>query len=145
MSLSISDTQHNNTMPCADGHYAERCVLFTMMLSVIMLSVIMLNVVMLSVVAPLKVAICQSFKEEEKKFNDIFRKDSSSRLDGWVITNSLKCVPITVLKMVRYKHYIISYLRFSDQMFRIFLNRCNVTKIYYSLSSMACVINILQS
>jgi hypothetical protein len=47
MSLSISDIQHNNTMPCADGCYAECRVLFT-----IMLSVIMLNVVMLSVVAP---------------------------------------------------------------------------------------------
>jgi hypothetical protein len=72
MSLSTSDTQHNNTMPCADGHYAERCVLFTMMLcvimlsvimlsvimlSVIMLSVVMLSVIMLSIVAPLKVAI----------------------------------------------------------------------------------------
>ncbi len=67
MSLSISDTQHNNTMPCAEGRYAECRVLFTMMLSVIMLTVVILNVVMLSVVAPLKVAICQSFEEEEKK------------------------------------------------------------------------------
>ncbi len=58
MSLSISDIQHNNNMPCADGRYAECHILFTIMLSVIMLnvvilSVIMLNVVMLCVVAPL--------------------------------------------------------------------------------------------
>ncbi len=57
MSLSISDTQHNNTMPCADGHYVECRFLFTIilsvnMLNVVMLSVVMLNVVMLSVVAP---------------------------------------------------------------------------------------------
>jgi hypothetical protein len=57
MRLSISDTQHNNTMPCADSRYAECHVLFIIMLSVIMLSVVMLsvdmlNVVILSVVAP---------------------------------------------------------------------------------------------
>ncbi len=47
MTLSMSDTQHDNAMPCAQCRYAECCVSFT-----IMLSVIMLNVVMLSVVAP---------------------------------------------------------------------------------------------
>ncbi len=47
MPLSISDTQHNNSMPCAECRYAECHVLFT-----IMLSVIMLNVIVLSVVAP---------------------------------------------------------------------------------------------
>ncbi len=57
MSLSISVTQHNNTMSCADGRYAECRVLFTIILiviilNVVMLSVVMLNVVMLSVVAP---------------------------------------------------------------------------------------------
>jgi len=52
MSLSISDTQHNNSMPCAECSYAECHVLFTIMLSVIMLNVITLNFVMLSVMAP---------------------------------------------------------------------------------------------
>jgi hypothetical protein len=47
MTLSMSDTQHNNPIHCAHYYYAECHVLFT-----IMLSVIMLNVVMLSVVAP---------------------------------------------------------------------------------------------
>ncbi len=47
MTLSISDTQHNNTMPCTECRYAEYRILFS-----IMLSVIMLNVVMLSVVVP---------------------------------------------------------------------------------------------
>jgi hypothetical protein len=52
MKMSISDTQHNNTMPCADSRYAACHVLFTIMSSVIMLSVVMLNVVILIVVAP---------------------------------------------------------------------------------------------
>ena len=50
MSLSISDTQLNNAMPCAECRYAECHVLFTIMLSVIMLNVVMVNVVMLNVV-----------------------------------------------------------------------------------------------
>jgi hypothetical protein len=41
----MSDTQHNNTMPCADSRYAECRVLFTVMLNVVMLSVVMLSVV----------------------------------------------------------------------------------------------------
>ncbi len=53
MKLSISNTQHNNTLPCAECQYAECHILFTIMLSVVMLSVVMLSVVMLSVVAPL--------------------------------------------------------------------------------------------
>jgi hypothetical protein len=36
----------------AECHYAEFCILFTIMLNVIMLSVVMLNAGMLSVVAP---------------------------------------------------------------------------------------------
>ena len=39
----MSDTQHNNTMPCADGRYAECRVLFTIMLSVVKLSVVVPN------------------------------------------------------------------------------------------------------
>jgi hypothetical protein len=57
MTLSISDLQHNNAMPCAECCYAEWHVLFTNMLSVIMINVIMLSVVMLSVVAPIIVLI----------------------------------------------------------------------------------------
>ncbi len=38
---------------CAECHYGDYRVLFTVMLNVIMLSVVKLNVVMLSVVAPL--------------------------------------------------------------------------------------------
>ncbi len=45
MSLRISDTQHNNAMPCAECRYAECRILLTIMLSVIMLNVVMLNVV----------------------------------------------------------------------------------------------------
>ncbi len=57
MTLSISDTQHNNALPCTECHYAEYRVLLTILLSVILLNVIMrsvvkLNVVMLSVVGP---------------------------------------------------------------------------------------------
>ncbi len=51
MTLSISDTRHNNAMPCAECCYAECRVLF--MLSVVMPNVIMLSVAMLSVLAPL--------------------------------------------------------------------------------------------
>jgi hypothetical protein len=47
MTLSMSDTQHNNPIHCGHYYYAECRGLFT-----IMLSVIMLNVVMPSVVAP---------------------------------------------------------------------------------------------
>jgi hypothetical protein len=50
MSLRISDTQHDNNMPCSDGRYAECHVLFTIMLSVIMLNVVMLSVIMLNIV-----------------------------------------------------------------------------------------------
>jgi hypothetical protein len=39
MTLSISDTQHNNTLAYAECHCAECRVLLTIMLSVIMLSV----------------------------------------------------------------------------------------------------------
>jgi hypothetical protein len=39
----MSDTQHNNTMPCTDGRYAECRVLFTIMLSVVKLSVVVPN------------------------------------------------------------------------------------------------------
>jgi hypothetical protein len=57
VTLGISDTQHNNALPCAERPYAECRILFTIMLSVIMLYVVMLsvnmlNVVMMSVVAP---------------------------------------------------------------------------------------------
>jgi hypothetical protein len=45
MTLSISDTEHNNALSYAECHYAECRVLFTIMLSVIILKVIMLNVV----------------------------------------------------------------------------------------------------
>ncbi len=45
MSLSISETQHNNIMPCADSRYAECRVLFTIILIVIILNAVMLNVV----------------------------------------------------------------------------------------------------
>jgi hypothetical protein len=40
MTLSISDTQHNNALPWAECRYAECRILFTIMLSVIMLSVV---------------------------------------------------------------------------------------------------------
>jgi hypothetical protein len=52
MTLSISDNQHNNALPCTECRYAECLVLFTTMLCVIMLSVVMPNVVVLSVVTP---------------------------------------------------------------------------------------------
>jgi hypothetical protein len=52
MTLSISDTQHNNAFPWAECRYAECLILFTIMLSIIMLSVVMLNVGMLSVMEP---------------------------------------------------------------------------------------------
>ncbi len=45
--VSVSDTQHNNALPCTDCRYAECRVLFT-----IMLSDVILNVVMVIVVAP---------------------------------------------------------------------------------------------
>ncbi len=51
MTLSISETQHNNALPCAECRYPECVVLFTIMLSNIMLNVSVLSVVMLSVVA----------------------------------------------------------------------------------------------
>jgi hypothetical protein len=47
MTLSVSDTQHNNVLPCAECRFAECSILFT-----IMMNDIMLNVVLLSVVAP---------------------------------------------------------------------------------------------
>ncbi len=57
MTLGIIDTQHDRAPYCARCHYAERCILFIVMLSVfsIMLSDNMLNVVMMSVVAPFKI------------------------------------------------------------------------------------------
>jgi len=39
MTLSISDTQHNNTLAYSEYHCAECRILFSIMLSVIMLSV----------------------------------------------------------------------------------------------------------
>jgi hypothetical protein len=45
MTLSINDTQHDNSLPYADCSYAECHVLFTIMLSVTMLHVVMLSVV----------------------------------------------------------------------------------------------------
>ena len=45
MTLSIIDTQHNSAL-----HYAERRILFIVMLNAIMLNVIMLNVIMLNVI-----------------------------------------------------------------------------------------------
>ena len=48
LTLSTSDTQHNNALPL----YTECRVLLIIMVNVTMLSVIMLNVIMLSVVAP---------------------------------------------------------------------------------------------
>jgi hypothetical protein len=47
MTLSITDTQHNNAL-----HYDLRCYAECHALFIVMLSVIMLNGVMLSVVAP---------------------------------------------------------------------------------------------
>ncbi len=41
MTLSISDTQHNNALPCAECH-GECRVIFTITLSVFMLNVAML-------------------------------------------------------------------------------------------------------
>ncbi len=62
MTVSISDFQHNDALPCAEVHNAEWRVLFTNMLSVIvanvvMLSVIKLCVVMLSVVMLIVIAL----------------------------------------------------------------------------------------
>jgi hypothetical protein len=51
MTLSISETQHNNALPCAECRYPKCVVLFTIMLSDTMLNVSVLGVVMLSVVA----------------------------------------------------------------------------------------------
>ncbi len=48
VTLSISDTQHNNAVQL----YTEYRVLLIIMVNVTMTSVIMLNVIMLSVVAP---------------------------------------------------------------------------------------------
>ncbi len=45
MTLSTSDTQHNNAVPNAECHYAECRILFSIILSAIMLSVVMLSVV----------------------------------------------------------------------------------------------------
>ncbi len=50
MTLSKSDTQQNNSLPCAECRSAECGILFTIMLSVIMLYVIILTVIILSVV-----------------------------------------------------------------------------------------------
>jgi hypothetical protein len=50
VTLGISDTQHNNALPCAERPYAECRILFTIMLSVIMLYVVMLSVIMLNIV-----------------------------------------------------------------------------------------------
>jgi len=35
MILSVSDTQHNNALPCTECRYAECRVLFTIMLNVV--------------------------------------------------------------------------------------------------------------
>jgi hypothetical protein len=40
MTLSITDTRHNNALLCAECRYAECHILFTIMLSVVMLSVV---------------------------------------------------------------------------------------------------------
>jgi hypothetical protein len=62
MSLSITDTQHNNALHFAECHCAQRRVLFIVVLSAVLMSVIMLNVVMLSVVDPTKhIKITQQF------------------------------------------------------------------------------------
>ncbi len=50
MTLSLSDTQHNNALLCAECRYPKCHVLFAVMLSVIMLNVVMLSVIMLKVV-----------------------------------------------------------------------------------------------
>jgi hypothetical protein len=52
MTLSMSDTQHNNALPCAECVYGACRILFTIMLNVVILSVVILSVVMLNVVAP---------------------------------------------------------------------------------------------
>jgi hypothetical protein len=57
MTLSITETQHDNALHYAECRYAEGCVLSIIMPSVTMLndirlSFVMLNVVMLGVVAP---------------------------------------------------------------------------------------------
>ncbi len=48
MSLSISDTQHNNALPCAECRHAECRVLFSIMLSDIMLNVSVLSVALVA-------------------------------------------------------------------------------------------------
>ncbi len=50
MTLSITDTEHDNALQYAKYHCAKCCVLFIGMLNVDMLNVVMLNVVMLNVV-----------------------------------------------------------------------------------------------
>ncbi len=57
MTHSITNTQHNNALHCAERCYSECDILFIVMLSVItlnviILSVVMLNAIMLSVIAP---------------------------------------------------------------------------------------------
>jgi hypothetical protein len=50
MTLSPTDTQHNNAVHYADCSYAACPILFIVMLSVIMLNVVILSVIMLNVV-----------------------------------------------------------------------------------------------
>ncbi len=69
MSLSISYTQHNNTIPCAGGRYAECRVLFT----------ILLNVVMLNVVAPFSTGPFSRNSSDEANFFLALTPDPSDR------------------------------------------------------------------
>jgi hypothetical protein len=61
VTLSVNDTQHNNSLPLCLVHFASVafylllcCVVMlnVVMLNVVMLNVIMLNAIMLSVTAP---------------------------------------------------------------------------------------------
>jgi hypothetical protein len=53
MTLSRTDTQHNNALYNAECNYSECHALLIIMMSVVMMSVIMMSVIILSVVAPL--------------------------------------------------------------------------------------------
>jgi hypothetical protein len=52
VTVIINDTHHSNACDCAECHYGECRVFFTVMLSVVILSVVVQNAIMLNVVAP---------------------------------------------------------------------------------------------
>jgi hypothetical protein len=77
MSLSITDTQHNNALHYSECHCAQHHVLFIVVLSAILMGIIILNVVMLSIVAPTKHINCSLFKsfmiiEQEKSDKTLY-------------------------------------------------------------------------